>query len=108
MKNTNNLSQFALSEPSMALKLEFERLTTEFKEATKYSSNPGDTINHPSYQKIINMGPRVLPLIFEDVKRDNGFWYEALRQLTGSDPVPKSQWGDIKAMNKTWLKWAKS
>jgi len=36
-----------------------------------------------NYKKIISLGKDVIPLILNDWKKTNYFWFEALHQLTG-------------------------
>jgi hypothetical protein len=61
------------------------------------------------YQRIIAMGPRVIPLILDqldDEGDDPDMWFWALQVLTGVNPVPEAARGDLRAMAKIWLEWA--
>jgi hypothetical protein len=69
------------------------------------SSNPTAYINCDSYRAIIAMGPEVLPFIFKEMKSKVEFWFSALREITGENPVSPDRAGDIYAMNRDWLKW---
>lgn len=62
-----------------------------------------------SYQQIIALGKAVLPLIFEDLKRqpEPDHWFEALRRITDDDPVPPSDRGNRRRVAKAWLKWGR-
>lgn len=42
----------------------------------------------PSCQRIIGMGPVVVPLILEELRREPDHWFWALEMLTEDDPVP--------------------
>ena len=47
-----------------------------------------------------------LPLIFRELKNNGGWWYPALRALTGANPVPESAHGDQPSNSESWLRWA--
>jgi hypothetical protein len=64
-------------------------------------------VSNPSYLEIIKMGKNVLPYIFQDLKSEPAFWFSALQDMTGCDPVKHSHRGIIKLMKEDWLKWGK-
>ena len=59
------------------------------------------------YQKIIAMGPSVVPLILEEMRNKPDHWFWALSALTDDDPVPPGKRGQFKEMIKAWLEWGK-
>jgi hypothetical protein len=63
---------------------------------------------HPSYQRIIGLGPAALPLIFNELAREPDHWFWALKAITGEDPVPPSARGKLRKMTELWLQWAVS
>ena len=81
----------------------FLRLADEWKSETAGLSSPRAIAGHPAYQKIIAMGKPVLPLIFRDLKRNGGWWYPALRTLTGANPVPDRAEGKQPLNDAAWL-----
>lgn len=86
---------------------EFEEHARVWRIETVFSSTIQDISSHPSYQKIIKMGPGVLPLIFRELELEEDFWFWALREITEEDPVPDKHRGNVPKMAKYWLKWAK-
>lgn len=60
---------------------------------------------HPAYQQIIGMGPDALPLILRDLADEPAPWFWALRAITGEDPVPEAERGDVDRMVEAWLSW---
>jgi hypothetical protein len=63
----------------------------------------------PAYQKIIAMGPAVVPLILKqlEIEGDNpDHWFWALRYLVGINPISEKDRGNMKKMAKAWLDWA--
>lgn len=84
----------------------FLRLADEWKSGTAGLSSPRAIAGHPAYQKIIAIGKPVLPLIFRDLKSNGGWWYPALRTLTGANPVPEQAKGEPPLNDEYWLRWA--
>jgi hypothetical protein len=58
---------------------------------------------HPAYQRIIGMGPVVLPLILREMQERGGHWFWALRAISEEDPVDAQDAGAIKKMTEAWL-----
>jgi len=86
--------------------LRFQTLVAEWKEATDHLSATDEIAMHPAYQQIIGMGSDALPLILEELRQRGGYWYWALKAITGDDPVPETDRGKVPLMKKAWLKWA--
>ena len=87
--------------------LKFHYLTKKWKEETMIISSVNVIESNPSYLEIIDMGKKVLSLIFQDLKSDPAFWFFALEKLTGCNPIEESHRGFIKLMKEDWLKWGK-
>ena len=87
------------------LDLVFRALTSEWREATRFSSAPSAAAGHPSYWAIVDLGPSVVPLILASLKESPGPWFAALRELTGVDPVPPIDRGHPEASAGHWLAW---
>lgn len=88
-----------------ALEFEFARLAAEWKTDTEFESSITRIAMHPSYQRIIGMGPVALPLILQDLQQTHDAWFWALRAITGKDPVPPEERGVIHLMVLAWVKW---
>jgi hypothetical protein len=86
----------------------FETLAAEWKDATAFLSSSTAMVAHPAYQAIIQLGPPVVPLLLRDLEREPVHWFEALRAITGEDPVPREAWGNIPAMAAAWLAWGRA
>ena len=83
----------------------FEALAKRWWEETALHSNSALKNAHPALQEIISMGQSVTPLILERMRAHGGHWFEALRQITGADPVSPADYGNIAAMQDSWLQW---
>jgi hypothetical protein len=89
------------------LRRRFERLAAEWKERSRFLSNTAQMALLTSYQRIIGMGPVVVPLILEELQREPDHWFWALESITEEDPVPAAAKGQIPLMTDAWLQWGK-
>ena len=89
-------------EPSAA---RFQRLAAEWKAESAVLSSPTAAAMLPSYQQIIGMGERAVPLILEELRREPDLWFWALKSITAVDPVPPELAGNIDAMARCWVEW---
>ena len=72
------------------------------------TSSMAEIIACPSYLRIIGMGWRALPLIFERLEREGNepdHWCAALEAVTGDDPVPEDAHGDTVRIAQAWIAW---
>lgn len=83
----------------------FKKLSTKWKAETILMSSVEDMAMNRNYQRIIGMGPAVVPFILKSMKTKPDFWFWALRAITGADPVSKENLGDLQKMSAAWLKW---
>lgn len=64
-----------------------------------------EKILHPSYQRILVLGMRAVPLIMNELRDMPNDWFWALRIITEQDPVDPSIAGRLDLMAKAWLNW---
>lgn len=83
----------------------FERLSNRWKDQSKYLSNTAQMAMLESYQRVIGLGPSVVPLILEELRREPDHWFWALESITEENPVPREFSGDVKAKAKAWIEW---
>jgi hypothetical protein len=74
------------------LSARFNALAAEWKEATAFLSSTSAMVTHPAYQSIIGLGWPAIPLLLHDLEREPIHWFEALRAITGEDPVAREDW----------------
>lgn len=86
----------------------FRLLARQWRNETQWLSSTTDAAMNPAYQAIIGMGPEALPLILEDLRRNSGHWYWALKAISNEDPVVPSDRGSIKKMRAAWLQWGET
>jgi hypothetical protein len=63
---------------------------------------------HPAYQRIIGKGRAALPFILRELQAKPDHWFWALGAITGLDPVPESDRGNIQKMADAWISWGKT
>ena len=83
----------------------FQTLAHQWKRETAHLSNIGKKALHPAYQEIIGMGKSAVPLLLAELRREPDDWFWALHAITGAQPVPAENRGDVKAMADAWLQW---
>jgi hypothetical protein len=86
---------------------EFNELTRKWKAERSATSSTTVIAMHPAYQRIIGMGPPVLPLILRELNRELDHWFWALKAISGEDPVPNEHLGKMKQMATDWLQWGR-
>lgn len=84
----------------------FEENLEKWKEETKVISSVHAIIMNKAYQRIIGLGPEVLPLIFREYNKSGGLWHPALEAITGVNPIPEECVGRLKLIKEKWLEWA--
>ena len=84
----------------------FTALAESWRRDTRFCSSLSEIYFHPAYQRIIGMGPVVLPLIFTRLRADLEMWFWALQSITAKNPAADASPGDVVAMRRAWLRWA--
>jgi hypothetical protein len=90
------------------LESQFVSLVAQWKQATKLSALPSQQIMHKAYQRIIGMGPPVLPLILEEMDREPDHWFWALTALTGIDLASDDPNVSFDELTRRWLDWGRA
>ncbi len=92
---------------AQVLRRDFLAHYKKWQQETAFSSSVSDMVLHPSYQRIIGMGPAILPIIIRELAKTPDHWFWALEAITGQNPVPQAERGRIKQMAQRWLDWAR-
>lgn len=85
----------------------FQRLAKAWKEEKLFFSSMTAIEESPHYLGIIALGQGVIPLLLKELERDPDYWFTALQTLTGEDPVPAEDRGDLLRMTEHWLSWGR-
>lgn len=68
-------------------------------------SLPHQMKSHESYQSMVALGDRAIPIIAAKLRQEPSFLFLALEDITGEDPVPEEAQGDLRATVDAWLSW---
>ena len=110
-RKTSSVQKLALIERRDISKIprnieeEFYSNVVKWKADIEIASSMHDVVLNKAYQRIIGLGPTVIPLILKDLKNYGGLWFWALSALTGENPVKQVDAGRIRKMRETWLAW---
>ncbi len=85
----------------------FADLVATWKQERGPHSSSVRLAEHPAYQRIIGMGPDVVPLLLRELEKEPDHWFRALQALTGADPVPAESRGKVREMAAAWLHWGR-
>lgn len=84
----------------------FEALSQVWHRDTDASSMLRRKFEHPAYRAILAKGPAMVPFILRETATSPGHWSEALRTLTGEDPVPARASTTVAC--RAWVAWGRS
>jgi hypothetical protein len=87
----------------------FQTLVSQWHKERGATSSITQMAVCPSYQQIIGMGDKAVPLILRQIENevdDPDHWFWALQAITRANPVPEDARGDMREMARVWLDWA--
>jgi hypothetical protein len=99
--------QTSVQQPAETVEQRFRRLEAVWTAETDFLSSDTDIVEHPAFQEIVRMGEGVVPLMLRDLAERPRLWVWALPLITGADPVPPADRGNITKMSEAWLRWGK-
>jgi hypothetical protein len=109
----NSVWEQAISQETLSNRewTEFAMLVEAWKAETINLSSIAQVLASEPYRKILSMRERAVPLIIRQLKVEGTnpyHWWGALRELTNENPVPDNLKGDIRAMSRCWIEWARN
>jgi hypothetical protein len=81
----------------------FAELAATWQRETALESFISRKAMNPAYQRIIGLGPAVVPLILRELAAGPGHWFWALTALTGEDPAAETR--TFAETTRAWLAW---
>lgn len=103
-----NTTMDSASAIPVGVERQFRELAQTWYLETMPLSSYIEKILHPSYQKILVLGKRAVPLIMDEISDMPNDWFWALRMLADVDPVRAEDAGNMQAMANAWLEWWKT
>ncbi len=86
----------------------FRRLESIWIEQTGHLSSSSKIISNAAFQEIVSLGEAVIPLMLRDLEKKPRLWVWALPKITGANPVPASDRGNIAKMSHVLVQWGKA
>ena len=86
---------------------EIDNFLSNIVKDTKHFSFP-KYLEHQDYKKLINMGDRIIPYLFQYATQKHGFsWViiHLLLELSGENPIPKDHEGKFAHIISDWTNW---
>ncbi len=83
----------------------FRDLADRWRRETGHLSSVTQIVLNQSYQQIIGLGSRVIPLLLAELRREPDHWFWALSAITREDPIDPENAGDVERMAEDWLAW---
>jgi len=84
---------------------EFRKYVDAWRQETNILSSIQAKVFNHNYQRIVGMGPVVLPFILEDLRDHGGYWYWALECITRENPAEGAP--DLPAAKAAWLEFGR-
>lgn len=94
--------------PAETIEQRFRRLEASWTASTGYLSSYTDIVEHPAFREIVRLGEVVVPLMLRDLEERPRLWVWALPEITGANPVPPEEAGNITKMSEAWLRWGRA
>ena len=86
---------------------QFNSLAKQWKRETAIVGHLSKIVMHPSYQRIMAMGPDVIPLILQEMSQESAHWFWALHNLVPAGEDPAEGTTTIRDARRAWLDWGK-
>ncbi|MGR3317360.1 MAG: hypothetical protein ACUZ8O_02610 [Candidatus Anammoxibacter sp.] len=86
----------------------FKKLADQWQRETSHLSFVSQRMRHPAYNRIINMGRSMVPLIIKQLEQEPDHWFYALASLTGENPIPADFTGTVNDAADLWIQWGRS
>lgn len=78
----------------------------EWRRETAHLSSHSTRRRNAAYIKIVGLGQVAVPILLGELIHRPDFWFSALREITGDDPVHDGIRGKYDEMRNAWLDWA--
>ena len=96
-----------ISKQGEDVETKFQELFWLWKRDVAYQSSLEVMMLNENYQRIIGLGPDVVPVILRELKREPAFLFPALAAVTRENPVPADHEGDVARMAEDWIQWGR-
>lgn len=95
------------TQPGDSIEQRFQHLAAVWRAETAHLSSTTALVAHTAFQAIVSLGPPVIPVLLRELERGSDHWHRALKRITGVDPVPVTDRGDIRKTAESWARWGR-
>ncbi|MGI8551448.1 MAG: hypothetical protein ACR2PL_11790 [Dehalococcoidia bacterium] len=85
----------------------FQALLEQWRTDTQLMSVASRMVKHPAYEAIVAMAWVAVPLLLRKLETQPGHYFVAMSAITGENPIPPDDAGDIRKMAQAWLEWGR-
>ena len=107
-KNTMTPAPYALQVAKRNFEEWFRALAGQWTRETGHIASISKRKQHAAYQSIVQLGDRVVPLLLDSLRTRPDFWFPALRDITGENPVGDQDRGYYDRMANAWIEWGRA
>lgn len=93
--------------PTVDVEAEFRRLAEWWNRETAALSDIDQACRHSAYRAIIALGPAVIPILLNELRQKPDWWFDALEELTGANPLTIEDGGKVRQMAAKWIQWGR-
>jgi hypothetical protein len=86
---------------------DFQHLLKAWKEEKRFISSMTAIEGSSHYLGIIALGQAAVPLLLQELVHRPDYLFTALRRITGEDPVPADDRGNLRRMTEHWIAWGR-
>jgi hypothetical protein len=83
----------------------FRQLADQWRRETAHVSSLKQACLHIAYQRIIGMGPAVVPYLLRELQQAPDHWFWALNAITEEDPAQAED--TLAGATQAWLAWGR-
>lgn len=106
--NQLGLAPWVDDDDDVCMEKEFQQLASRWKRETAIYGHLTKIIIHPDYQRIMAMGPQVIPLILQDLSKQSAHWFWALHNLVRPGQDPAEGLTTMSEARRAWLEWGRN
>jgi hypothetical protein len=107
LQKSNDPSSIRALKDKNELQEIFAKLSKEWIIETATLPLINEKFMHSSYQKIIGIGPEIVPILLKEISVNPEYWFWALEAITHESPIKIEQRGRVKDMVNSWIQWGK-
>lgn len=95
-----------ISRSEKEVEAKFAELAQSWRELTRAESSVMKRVMHPTYQRVIGLGPQAVPFIIRELHSRPDHWFWALASIVGSDEADGAE--TFKEAVRRWTEWAET